>query len=102
MADFVAAIDDIPEPRGRRPQEPRITNSKTHVPATDFPRFRTAMLADRELYGCGLAAYDDELDRSGVTLTTCPDPSSQLTTAVVNVVRAAPDDGELIARLRAL
>lgn len=102
MADSFATIDDIPAAKVRPPREPRTTDVTTLVPETDFPLFRTAMLVDIARYAPGLAAYDDELDRSGPALTSCAAAKGQVSSAVVRVLRAAPDDGELIARLRAL
>lgn len=110
MARTAADLAHVPAPTERTAAPAPATAATAEVPAADFPSFQPAMLADPDRYAHALAAYDDQLQQAGAAIaasTNCSssgsgDPRTAITTAAGHLLRSAPDDGRLIARLRAL
>lgn len=102
MATATGNLDHVPAAAPRSQKPPAPAPAVVPVPDADFPLFRTLLLADDARFAAAFAAYDDELHRTTATIDDGANVRTALMAAAVRVLRAAPDNGELISRMRAL
>jgi hypothetical protein len=106
MARTAADLAHVPAPIERVAAPAPATAATADVPAADFPSFLPAMLADPDRYADALTAYDGQIKQTGAAIEAGTGGSGDLRAAITktagHLLRSAPDDGRLIARLRAL